>query len=149
MRYDQRHRKGADCRGRTQPTETNRSAVQNLICENRHQCGRASQQDREQIQSDRCQDHFSLKYKAESGHEAFPRAGLALVAPLFAAPNRKNQKEKAKRAQRIQQVHKRKPDVGNEQSTECRTHNGSNLKNAVVPGDRICKGITRNQRRKK
>src|SRR5206468_12062328 len=105
--------------------------------------------DRENIQGDCCQDQFSPKYKTKSGHEAFPRAGMAMVASLFAAPNRKNQKEKAKGAQRIQQVHIRKPDVSNQQSTECRAHNGSNLKNAIVPGDRICKGITRNQGGKK
>src|SRR6266511_3587870 len=72
-----------------------------------------------------------------------PRSGRASVC----CPE--SEEPEAKRAQRIQQVHKRKPDVGHQQSTERRAHNGSNLKNAVIPRHSVRKGIARNQRRKK
>src|SRR4051812_41587686 len=148
MCYHQRRRKSADRRRRSHPAESDRAAVQDLIREDRHQRGRAAEQNRKQVEGDRGENHFSLEHKSESRDDPFPRARRNVIQPLPAATDRKNQKEKHERAKCVQQIYKRKADICDEESTDSWPDNRTNLKNAVVPSHCICKRVARNKRRK-
>ena len=123
--------------------------MQDLIGENRQQCGRAPEQHREQIERNRCQDHLLAKHESQSSDQTFPGAFLNLISGLRAATDRQNQNEKQKCTQSVQCVNKREPDVRNQQAADCRPDNCSNLKNAIVPSHRVRKRIARNERREK
>ena len=53
------------------------------------------------------------------------------------------------RGDRIDRVNLGETDLGYDQATDRGTDDRSDLKDAVVPGNRVSKGITRNERRKK
>ena len=123
--------------------------MQNLIGENGQQRRRAPQQHGEQIQGDCCQDHFFAEHESHAGNQTSPRAFLNLISRLSAPANRQNKKEKGKCTNCVQDIDEREADVRNQQSADARADNRSNLKNAVVPGDRVRERIAGNQRRKK
>ena len=118
MRHDHRHCESSDGRRRAHPAECNGSTVQNLIGKNRHQCRCAPEQNRKQIQCDRCQNHLSTEHESDASDETFPRACLGSISYLRGAADRKNEKKKRKRAERVQQIHKRKPDIRDKQSAD-------------------------------
>ena len=123
MGHHQRHYESANRRSGPHPTQSDRSAVQDLIGENRQQRRRAPEQHREQIQRNRCQDHLFAEHESDSSHQTFPGACLSLISQLRAAADRKNENEKGKGAERIQHIDKRKPEIRYEQSADGRADN--------------------------
>src|SRR5713101_2071641 len=149
MRHDQRHYESADRWCGTHPTESDGSTVQDLIGKHRQQRRRTSQQHREQVQRDRCQDHLLAEYKSHSGDQTFPSAFLDLISRLCASTDWQNENKKGKRAECIQYVDERETDVGDQQAANPRSDNRSDLEHTVVPGDRVRKRVARDQRREK
>jgi hypothetical protein len=69
-----RHGEGAE-RGRgAQPTELDRSAMQNLIGKNWEQRGRTAEQNREEIEREGGENHLLAQDKMDSRRQAVPRA---------------------------------------------------------------------------
>src|SRR5204863_8927027 len=114
--------------------------MQDLIGENRQQRGRTAEKDGEHIERDRGQDHLFGSNETQSFHQAAPRISFRAAAAI-AAPDREHEKEKRKRAGGVERVDEWKASADNEQSAERRPDDGTDLKDAAVPGNGVRENV--------
>src|SRR5947207_7657065 len=116
--------------------------MQGLIREHRQQRGRAAEKDGEHVERDRREHHLFAADETQNFHETAPRIALG------AALDGEHEKEKRKRAGGVDRVDEWKSSADNEQSAERRPDDGTDLKDAAVPGNGVRENIARDELRK-